>query len=158
MKVVTIGVYGFGKDEFFEALKASEVTMFCDIRKRRGMRGSTYSFVNAVALQDSLAKVGIAYRHLTDLAPPDAVRTIQKAADLKAGMSKRSREGLSPEFVAAYEGACLSRFDGPSFVTSLAPTEVAALFCVERDPQACHRSLVARRLEGLGIPVTNLAP
>jgi uncharacterized protein (DUF488 family) len=36
---------------------------------------------------------------------------------------------------------------------------VAALFCVERDPEACHRSLVAERLRAEhGLPVTDLRP
>src|ERR671929_14069 len=40
------------------------------------------------------------------------------------------------------------------------PTDGAgALFCVERDPEACHRALVAARLaERLGVEVTHLTP
>ncbi|GAA1294210.1 hypothetical protein GCM10009609_74280 [Pseudonocardia aurantiaca] len=36
---------------------------------------------------------------------------------------------------------------------------VIALLCVERDPEACHRSLVAERLRAEhGLPVTDLRP
>jgi hypothetical protein len=36
---------------------------------------------------------------------------------------------------------------------------VTALLCVERDPEACHRSLVADRLRAdLDLPVTDLRP
>ena len=40
------------------------------------------------------------------------------------------------------------------------PTEGAsALFCVERDPEACHRSLIAARLaDEYGLPVVHLRP
>jgi uncharacterized protein (DUF488 family) len=31
-------------------------------------------------------------------------------------------------------------------VSALPSSGTAALFCVERDPEACHRSLIARRL------------
>ncbi|MDX6413046.1 MAG: hypothetical protein QOH23_456, partial [Gaiellaceae bacterium] len=35
----------------------------------------------------------------------------------------------------------------------------AALFCVERDPEACHSSLVAERLaEEYGVTVVHLLP
>jgi uncharacterized protein (DUF488 family) len=35
----------------------------------------------------------------------------------------------------------------------------AALFCVERDPEACHRSLIADRLLAeQGLPVVDLRP
>jgi hypothetical protein len=33
------------------------------------------------------------------------------------------------------------------------------LFCVERDPEACHRSLIAERLESeLGFQIAHLRP
>jgi hypothetical protein len=36
---------------------------------------------------------------------------------------------------------------------------VTALICVERDPEACHRSLVAERLRAEhGLPVMHLRP
>ncbi len=39
------------------------------------------------------------------------------------------------------------------------PSTVSALLCVERDPEACHRSLVADRLAAvLGLPVRHLLP
>jgi hypothetical protein len=40
------------------------------------------------------------------------------------------------------------------------PADAAsALFCVERDPEACHRSIVAERLAAeFGLPVTHIVP
>ena len=35
-KIVTIGVYGFDEDSFFEALRKAKVDTFCDIRKPAG--------------------------------------------------------------------------------------------------------------------------
>jgi len=51
-KFVTIGVYGFSADAFFEALQRAGVDSFCDIRYRRGVRGSEYAFANRVAFRD----------------------------------------------------------------------------------------------------------
>ena len=39
------------------------------------------------------------------------------------------------------------------------PDSASALLCVERDPEACHRSLVAARLRAEhGLPVSDLGP
>lgn len=36
---------------------------------------------------------------------------------------------------------------------------VVALFCVEREPEACHRSIVGNRLaHDLGIPLEHIKP
>jgi len=34
MKIVTIGVYGYAEEDFFQALQAAKVDVFCDIRQR----------------------------------------------------------------------------------------------------------------------------
>jgi putative nucleic acid modification protein with dual OB domain len=57
-KIVTIGAYGFDKESFFQALLDAKVDTFCDLRMRRGMRGSTYAFVNSSSLQSRLGELG----------------------------------------------------------------------------------------------------
>jgi hypothetical protein len=69
-KIVTIGVYGFDQESFFQALLNAKVDTFCDLRMRRGMRGSTYEFVNSSSLQKRLDELGIRYLHLKELAIP----------------------------------------------------------------------------------------
>ena len=69
-------------------------------------------------------------------------------------MGKRSRTQLAPEYVERYTREILDRAD-------LEPIAVdgAALLCVERDPEACHRSLIAERLAAEhGLAVTHLRP
>ncbi|MFN2179799.1 MAG: hypothetical protein ACK2UV_09955, partial [Candidatus Promineifilaceae bacterium] len=56
--IVTIGVYGFDETTFFQALKDAGVDTFCDIRRRRGVRGSRYAFANSKRLQKRLAELG----------------------------------------------------------------------------------------------------
>ncbi len=50
-RIVTIGVYGFEEEEFFAALANARVDLFCDVRRRRGVRGARYAFANSQRLQ-----------------------------------------------------------------------------------------------------------
>ena len=156
-KVITLGVYGWSADDFFAALQAAHVDLFCDIRRRRGVRGRDYAFVNSKQLQARLSELGIAYRHLLELAPSDAVRQVQYAADDASKTAKRQRIGLDPAFIHAYEQHILTDFSPQAFLASL-PNDVKtiAFFCVERAPEACHRSLVAQSFAELGAEVQHL--
>jgi uncharacterized protein (DUF488 family) len=159
-KIVTIGVYGFDKDSFFQALLNAEVDTFCDIRRRRGMRGSAYTFANSASLQRQLSELGIRYVHAKDLAPDQMIRDRQKQEDEKLGVAKRTRTTLGQTFIQDYKEKCLSDFNSDEFLKSLGQeTRVIGLFCVEREPEACHRSLVATRLaQDLGLQVEHIKP
>ena len=161
MRVVTIGVYGFSEEAFFEKLRAAAVDTFCDIRWRRGVRGREYAFVNSGRLQNRLAELGIRYLHFRELAPSPELRKRQADADKAAGVQKRKRVALGEAFIAGYREATAG-FDSRKFIEALGETaRVAAFFCVERDPAACHRSLLAERLQndlGPEIEVAHLTP
>lgn len=160
MNIVTIGAYGFQEETFFRALQAANVTLFCDIRQRRGVRGAEYAFVNSQRLQKRLAELNIAYEHRPELAPTPAIRTQQKAADKAAKIAKRKRSDLSPQFIATFQQDVLTHFNPQAWLAEIGPqTSVVALFCVEREPAACHRSLVAQKLQAdLGLSVRHLLP
>jgi uncharacterized protein (DUF488 family) len=154
---ITIGVYGFDEAGFFDALRATQVDTFCDIRRRRGVRGSTYAFANSQRLQARLGELGIRYVHRPDLAPSLDVRHVQDRADQVGRTAKRRREVLDPAFVEAYRIEVLDGFDSRQFIEELGEARVVALFCVERQPAACHRSLVAERLANdLGVSVKHV--
>jgi len=157
---VTIGVYGFVEPSFFQALQNAGVDALCDIRQRRGVRGSTYAFANSQRLQARLAELGIRYMHRRDLAPSKTVRERQYTADKLSKTAKRQRATLSPEFIDAYREEILADFDSAQFIADLGPeARVVALLCVEREPAACHRSLVAERLEeDLSVTVKHILP
>ncbi len=157
---VTIGVYGWDADAFFAALQASGVDLLVDIRRRRGVRGSEYAFANSTRLQERLAELGIRYLHRIDLSPSDAVRKRQHAVDEEEHVARRQRTELSEAFKQAYQEEVLDRFDSRQFAADLGPeTQLAALLCVEREPAACHRGLLAARLkQDLGVKVTHLTP
>ena len=160
VKIVTIGVFGFSEEAFFQALQDARVDTFCDIRQRRGVRGAAYAFCNSRRLQARLAELGIRYLHRKDLAPTLAVRQVQHDADQTNKVAKRKRTTLGPAFVTAYQEEILARFEPRSLLDDLDPgAEVVALFCVEQNPAACHRSLVAAKLQqDLGLEVENIQP
>jgi uncharacterized protein (DUF488 family) len=160
LKFVTLGVYGFTADAFFEALQRAGVDTFCDIRWRRGVRGREYVFANSGRLQQRLAEMGIRYLHLRELAPTPELRQRQAAADKAAGTTKRKRAALGEVFITGYREERLAAFDSRRFTGQVAPgARIVALFCVEREPAACHRSLLAERLhQDLGVEVVHLTP
>ena len=159
VRVLTIGVYGFTEEGFFGALTKAGVDLFCDIRRRRGLRGSTYSFANRRRLQEHLASLGIRYLYMQDLAPSEAVRNVQRNVDNKQDINKRDRAALSAAFVHAYREECMHNFDSHGFLKAVGAARVIALFCVEREPGACHRSIVAERLcDDLRLAVEHITP
>lgn len=157
-KLRTIGVYGFDRDSFLAALKGAGVDLVLDVRQRRGVRGSEYAWANAQRLQAALAEAGIGYSHLKELAPTTEMRQLQYAEDDRLGEGKRNRTALAPAYVERYTEEVLDRVDLDPVVRWIGSSS-AALFCVERDPEACHRSLVAERLRREhGFEVEHLRP
>ena len=116
------------------------------MRQRRGVRGSEYAWANARRLEAALEEAGIAYSHLPELAPTTEMRQLQYREDERRGEGKRSRTELAPEYVRRYTEEVLDRVDLEPIVNWMG-SKRPALLCVERDPEACHRSLVAARLE-----------
>ena len=156
--LLTIGVYGFDRETFLAALSAAKVDLLLDVRQRRGVRGSEYAWANAQRLQTTLAEAGIAYAHLKDLAPTTELRQLQYREDDRWGEGKRSRTVLAPEYARRYVEEILDRADLEPIAERIGRSS-AALLCVERDPEACHRSLIAARLENKhGFSVEHLRP
>jgi uncharacterized protein (DUF488 family) len=130
-----------------------------DVRQRRGVRGPEYSWANSNRLQVALAEASVEYRHLPELAPTTELRQLQYAEDDRQGVGKRSRAELAPAYAEGYTREILDGVDLAAVVALLPPEGAAALFCVERDPEACHRSLVADRLAAhRDVAVTHLRP
>jgi uncharacterized protein (DUF488 family) len=156
--IATIGVYGFDLETFLETLSGAGVELVLDVRQRRGVRGSEYAWANSRRLQDSLEEVGIGYSHLKELAPTTELRQAQYQADARRGEGKRSRTVLAPEYASGYTEQILDRVDLAPIVKWIGGSG-AALLCVERDPEACHRSLIAARLQrDWGFSVADLRP
>ncbi len=144
--VTTIGVYGWTPERFIAALRDGAVGQLLDVRQRRGVRGSKYAWANSARLQAALAEAGIAYRHHPELAPTTELRQLQYREDARLGVGKRSRAALAPDYRERYTKEILDRVDLAPIVDAMPADAASALFCVERDPEACHRSIVAERL------------
>ena len=152
--VFTIGVYQKSEKEFFDLLISNNIEIFCDVRQRRGMRGNLYKFVNSKYLQHKLSDFNIKYYHLKELSPSKEIRNSQKKDDLKLGIKKRERNKLTDSFIHSYEEKVLSNFNFDFFIHELSIGEKRlALFCVEKDYMACHRSLIAERLNQIFLEI-----
>jgi len=157
--LATIGVYGWTLETFLDALHGAGVALVLDVRQRRGVRGPEYAWANAQRLQAALAGAGIEYRHHKELAPTTELRQLQYREDDRLGVGKRSRAELAPEYRERYLREILGQVDLAPIVEELPPDAASALLCVELDPEACHRSLIAERLAGeFGFPVLHLRP
>jgi len=157
--VATIGVYGSTLEAFLGALRTAEVGLVLDVRQRRGVRGSEYAWANSARLQAALAGAGVEYRHHRELAPTTELRRLQYREDARLGVGKRSRSELAPEYRERYTREILDEVDLVTIVAGLPVGAASALLCVERDPEACHRSIVAERLAAEhGVTVVHLRP
>ncbi len=157
--MVTIGVYGWDLSSFLEALAAVDVRLLIDVRQRRGVRGREYAWANSARLQAALAGAGVAYEHHKELAPTTELRRLQYAEDARRGEGKRSRTVLAPEYATRYTREILDHAPLEPVVEELPADRAAALFCVERDPEACHRSIIAERLAAeYDVAVSHLRP
>jgi uncharacterized protein YeaO (DUF488 family) len=142
-----------------ETLASAHVGRLLDVRQRRGVRGPDYAWANARRLEAAMATTGIAYEHHRELAPTTELRHLQYAEDAREGVGKRSRAVLADEYSRRYNSEILDHVDLGALAESLRDGPLATLLCVERDPQACHRSLIAGRLrERYGARIVNLLP
>lgn len=159
LRIATIGVYGFNAVTFLARLQEANVTLVVDVRQRRGVRGPEYVWANSRRLQATLAEAEIGYQHRRDLAPTTELRELQWAEDRRQGVGIRGRRTLAGDFDRRYTTEILDQAGLTGLVSALPATGLAVLLCVEREPEACHRSLVARRLaERCGVAVEHLGP
>jgi uncharacterized protein (DUF488 family) len=157
--MATIGVYGFDGESFLQRLREADVRLLLDVRQRRGVRGPEYAWANARRLRVALAQAGIAYEHHPELAPTTELRQLQYAEDDRRGVGKRSRRELAAEYTRRYTAEILDPADLDPILSTMPGDGTTALFCVETDPEACHRSLVAQRLsEEHHVTVEHLRP
>jgi uncharacterized protein (DUF488 family) len=159
VKIATIGIYAWTLESFLAALRAADVQAVLDVRQRRGVRGTEYAWANSLRVQAALENAGIEYQHHKELAPTTDLRQVQYADDARQGIGKRSRVELAPEYRRRYLEEILDAVDLAKLVRELPTEGVGALMCVERDPEACHRSLIAERLAAeYGVSVINIRP
>ena len=123
------------------------------------MRGPEFAWANSQRLQAALAEAEVGYRHHPELAPTTELRRLQYREDDRLGVGKRSQSELAPAYRERYLRDILGQVDLLPIVEEMPPDAASPLPCVERDPETCHRSPIAERLNGeFGLPVLHVRP
>jgi uncharacterized protein (DUF488 family) len=128
MRIFTIGYEGATVGEFLAALASAGVERVIDVRALPLSRRPGFS---KSPLRAALTEAGIDYVHLKALGTPAAGR-------------EAARKGRREELERIYAG----QLELPEAIAEgarmldLARGKPSALLCFERDPAACHRSLL----------------
>jgi uncharacterized protein (DUF488 family) len=127
----TIGYEGASLAEFVRTLQSAGVTLLLDVRELPLSRRRGFS---KTPLAATLAAAGIEYRHERVLGVPRVLRRqLQVDGDLTRYFAEFTKY-LESEHTRLDELA--HSLDG-----------CVALMCLERHPEACHRSIVAAALQ-----------
>uniref|UniRef100_UPI0040548AC1 DUF488 domain-containing protein n=1 Tax=Salinibacterium sp. TMP30 TaxID=3138237 RepID=UPI0040548AC1 len=97
-------------------------------------------------MQGALAQAEVAYEHHLELAPTTELRHLQYTEDDRQRAGKRSRIELTAEYTRRYSAEILDYADLLPLMAAQSGSGTAALLYVERDPEACHRSLISQRM------------
>src|SRR5690242_19284792 len=133
MRIFTIGYEGATVPEFLSALQEAEVERVIDVRALPLSRRPGFS---KSSLRGALEEAGIDYLHLRALGTPAEGRAAARA-------------GRHDALRRIYDGQ-LATLEAQKELADLAALVVSGrrlcLLCYERQPQACHRSLIGERL------------
>jgi uncharacterized protein (DUF488 family) len=128
----TIGYEGTSVGALIKALGEAGVTLVLDIRAAPVSRKKGFS---KTPLAAHLSEAGITYRHLRGLGTPKAGREAARAGDL-AAFERIFRAHLEEPEALLDLGEALA----------LAKEQSVCLLCLEREPEHCHRLIVAERM------------
>jgi uncharacterized protein (DUF488 family) len=142
MKIYTIGYEGTEIHKFIRTLVDAGIGQIADIRARPFSRKQGFS---KTLLEHHLARQGIGYRHFGGLGDPKAGRDAMRAGDYIS-------------FLRIY----LDHFAGASAEIDFAQLLIEArkqatcLLCFERNPDQCHRTIVAKKMALEDFEIVNL--
>jgi uncharacterized protein (DUF488 family) len=142
LTLFTIGYEGATIDAFLDILSQAGVRTVVDVRALPLSRKPGFS---KRALAAALASRGIAYRHLQRLGTPADGRNAARAGDT-AKMRRIYLEHLqAPDAQAEMAMLVDQARESPS-----------ALLCFEREPDACHRTVLFEQLDANELAVEHL--
>ncbi|MBF0268432.1 MAG: DUF488 domain-containing protein [Alphaproteobacteria bacterium] len=131
-EVSTIGYEGASLEDFIATLLLANIQTLIDVRELPISRRPGFA---KTALSRALESVGINYVHLKGLGDPKEGREAAKANDYKEFLRIFSKHLKTPAAKCDLgEAAKITDRGG------------ACLMCYERDPDACHRKLVAEKI------------
>jgi len=133
----TIGYEGQEPDQFLKLLSNEGIEILVDVRK------DSYSKQDMSYSEGTLSRIAaearIKYVHLPELGVDYKIRQELKSTHDYGTYFKRYSEYLE------------KNSDLVAFVAKLAKNNVICLMCYEKDFKRCHRSILANKLEELGI-------
>ena len=132
MKLFTIGYEATTMGEFLDALQSAGVERVIDVRAVANSRRPGFS---KTPLRNALAEVGIDYVHLKPLGTPADGREAARAGRVDDLKRIYAAQLDLPEAIVAAEQ-----------MRELADEKPSALLCYEREPAACHRTLLWRAI------------
>jgi uncharacterized protein (DUF488 family) len=132
----TIGYEGAALGALIATLQGAGVTLLIDTRERAQSRRRGFS---KTALGTALAEGGIQYKHLRALGTPPDVRKDYKLTHDFASLRR------------GYLAHLATQQDALDELGRLIAQQPTALLCYEANPAECHRSLIAARLQDLGL-------
>ncbi|AGH50482.1 hypothetical protein G432_13820 [Sphingomonas sp. MM-1] len=128
MRIFTIGYEGATQADFIAALRDAGVKRVIDVRAVPLSRKPGFS---KTVLAAGLKEAGIDYVHLKPLGTPPAGREAARKGDRAGLESVYAGQLAQPDAIVA-----------AARMIELAGEAPSALLCFERDPAACHRSLL----------------
>jgi len=140
-KAWTIGYEGRTIDQFMQMLLQSGIKQVVDVRERPISRKNGFS---KGTLSRELWNQTILYHHIPELGTPPVLRKKMK----NGGSLQRLLEGYT-RHLGKNERAY-------KLLSSLIESRASAILCFERDYTACHRQVLAERLERDGFRVMHL--
>ena len=147
MILFTIGYEKLDQRQFMAHLSYHGVDMVADIRKLPVSRKKGFS---KTVLGETLNHKGIDYLNYQALGAPKELR------------DELYKSGNYDRFFQKYENNISDKADHLADILSLINSgRKVALLCFERNPQICHRKVVAeeiRNLDGSGLKVEHIVP
>jgi uncharacterized protein (DUF488 family) len=147
MILFTIGYEKLDQKQFMAHLSNHGVEVVADIRKLPVSRKKGFS---KTALRETLSCEGIDYLNYQPLGAPKELR------------DELYKSGNYDRFFRKYEKNISDKTDYLAEILSLINSgRNVALLCFERNPQECHRKVVAeqiRKLDGDGLKVEHIIP
>jgi uncharacterized protein (DUF488 family) len=139
-QLATLGYEGASQADFIATLRKAGVTVVVDVRELPLSRRKGFS---KTALAKGLASADIKYRHFRDLGDPKPGREAARAghfADFKRIYLRHIKTAAAQIALAE--------------LLEIVVGNNACLLCYERDPNHCHRTIVANELadrSGVGV-------
>jgi uncharacterized protein (DUF488 family) len=130
--IYTIGYEGASVDAFMAALRKAGVALVLDIRAAPVSGRKDFSKTPSPNISP---RAGIAYRHLRGLGTPKHGREAARSGDHEA-FERIFRTHLEEPEALLDLGEALN----------LAQAQAICLLCLERDPEQCHRLILAERM------------